>query len=369
MIELERHIEILLLTNDCVIVPDLGGFMAHHVDAHYDDSDGMFLPPQRTLGFNPQLTMNDSLLVQSYIEAYDISYPESLRRIESEVAELRQHLENDGQYELNDIGLLRLNEEGHFEFEPCEAGLLTPALYGLCSFEMQPLHHISSNMSEKKKANVATLKNGAEERRDLHEGAKTEEMKPGKKADKAKTKADRHDNDTIVIKMSWIRNAIAVAAAIVAFFMIQVPVSNSNLSTEVQQSTILPISVKEAHTPKVVKAETASAPVEKPAVAEQKTEAPQKEVKEEVNETSKATAKEAPVFCIVLASQTTRALADEFVAQQKKAGNQSVRTINMRNSNKVRVVYGSYSSESEAHNQLRKLRTKEIFQDAWVLQL
>lgn len=398
MIELERHIEILLLTNDCVIVPDLGGFMAHHVDAHYDETDGMFLPPQRTLGFNPQLTMNDSLLVQSYIEAYDISYPEALRRIESEVAELRQHLENDGQYELNDIGLLRLNEEGHFEFEPCEAGLLTPALYGLCSFEMQPLYQISEN----RKANVVTLKNGAAEREDLREGAKTEDSKPGKKADKAKTKANRHDNDTIVIKMSWIRNAVAVAAAIVAFFMIQVPVSNSSLPTEVQQSTILPISVKEAHTAKVVKAETASAPVEKPAVAEQKTEAPRKEMKEEVketNEANKATAKEtvkervadtkadvkadtkveakadkkaavqAPVFCIVLASQTTRALADEFVAQQKKAGNQSVRTINMRNSNKVRVVYGSYSSESEAHNQLRKLRTKEIFQDAWVLQL
>ena len=30
VIELERHIEILLLDNDCVIVPGLGGFMAHH---------------------------------------------------------------------------------------------------------------------------------------------------------------------------------------------------------------------------------------------------------------------------------------------------------------------------------------------------
>ena len=91
---LERHIEILLLSNDCVIVPGLGGFMAHHVDARYDETDGTFLPPLRTLGFNPRLTMNDSLLVQSYIEAYDISYPEALRRIEAEVAEIRQHLES-----------------------------------------------------------------------------------------------------------------------------------------------------------------------------------------------------------------------------------------------------------------------------------
>lgn len=96
MIEINRHIEILLLSNDCVIVPGFGGFMAHHVDARYDGTDNMFLPPLRTVGFNPQLTMNDSLLVLSYVETYDMSYPEALRRIEDEVAEIRQTLENEG---------------------------------------------------------------------------------------------------------------------------------------------------------------------------------------------------------------------------------------------------------------------------------
>ena len=55
--------------------------MAHHVDARYDGRDSMFLPPLRTIGFNPQLQMNDSLLALSYVEAYDISYPEALNRI------------------------------------------------------------------------------------------------------------------------------------------------------------------------------------------------------------------------------------------------------------------------------------------------
>ena len=50
--ELKRHIEILLLSNDCVIVPEFGGFMAHHVDVRYDGRDNMFLPPLRTIGFN-----------------------------------------------------------------------------------------------------------------------------------------------------------------------------------------------------------------------------------------------------------------------------------------------------------------------------
>ena len=85
--------------------------MAHHSDARYDESDMMFLPPLRTLGFNPQLKINDHLLVQSYIEAYDISYPEALRRIENEVEELKQHLESEGEYELTDLGTITLNDE------------------------------------------------------------------------------------------------------------------------------------------------------------------------------------------------------------------------------------------------------------------
>ena len=123
--ELERHIEILLLSNDCVIVPDFGGFMAHHVDARYDGRDNMFLPPLRTVGFNPQLKMNDSLLAQSYVEAYDISYPEAIDRLANEVAEIRQRLENEGKYEINNIGTIYLNEDGNYTFEPCEAGILT----------------------------------------------------------------------------------------------------------------------------------------------------------------------------------------------------------------------------------------------------
>ena len=65
VIEIDKHIEILLLDNECVIIPGFGGFTSHYVSARYDDRDNMFLPPIRIVGFNPQLRINDSLLVQS----------------------------------------------------------------------------------------------------------------------------------------------------------------------------------------------------------------------------------------------------------------------------------------------------------------
>ena len=139
VIELQRHIEILLLDNDCVIVPDFGGFVAHQVASRYDQDDHMIIPPMRTLGFNPQLRINDSLLVQSYINALDISYPEALRRIEREVEEMKQVLSEEGFYTMEDIGTLRINSDGNIEFEPCEAGILSPEYYGLCACEFPTL--------------------------------------------------------------------------------------------------------------------------------------------------------------------------------------------------------------------------------------
>lgn len=42
MIELAQHIEALLLENDCVIVPNFGGFVAHYAPATYVKEEKSF---------------------------------------------------------------------------------------------------------------------------------------------------------------------------------------------------------------------------------------------------------------------------------------------------------------------------------------
>ena len=137
MTELERHIAKLLLDNDCVIVPGFGGFMAHHIAASYDEKNHIFLPPTRTVGFNPRLTMNDSVLAQDYVNCYDLSYPEALKRIESEVDEFRQMImSEDGGHELCGIGRLYVLDNGEYDFIPNDNGITTPATYGFQAFEL-----------------------------------------------------------------------------------------------------------------------------------------------------------------------------------------------------------------------------------------
>lgn len=331
MIEFAKHIEILLLSNDCVIVPGLGGFVSHYVEARYEPDEKLFLPPLRTIGFNPQLKLNDSLLVLSYTETYDISYPEALRRIEGEVHELRQHLETEGGYELNGIGQLMLNAEGNIVFEPCEAGILTPSLYGLGSFSMPMLE------SEHEDTPIV---------------------------DKEST------SEAITIRMSWIRNAVAMVAAILTFFLITPPVANTignEGRVNKMEFSILP-KVGHAET-KTVAAEKEST---KPAAEPQDTmqESAQQAVSTETKKpenliTEDKTPQQA--YTIVLASQVSRTNAEDFIARLKKAGYPQARI--WERNNIRRVVYGAYETEDLALSELRSVRGNKFFEEAWVIKV
>ncbi len=352
VIELERHIEVLLLDNDCVIVPGFGGFVAHHVAARYEADERLFLPPLRTLGFNSQLRINDSLLAQSYVDAYDISYPEAVRRIDDEVDEMKRVLSNEGSYTLGSIGVLTVNDDGNYEFEPSEAGVLSPALYGLSSYNFPLLKDKAKEVVTPKvqKAAQVAIDEPIEET--------AEEVTQPVLLDF--TGNDDDDDRAIQIKMSWIRNTVAIAAAVVAFFLMVTPVANSDLSTQTmsrlnnnilyrllpQDTNIAPIAepVKEIHTAQPAK--------ESPAT--KSAEVKQPEVKKA----------DAPTYCIVVASQVKKSNAEIFVEQLHKQGYKDA-SIFIHN-DIVRVICGEFATEAEAYRQLNKMNVHEEFYEAWV---
>lgn len=341
VIELERHIEILLLNNDCVIVPDFGGFMAHHVEARYDEDEQIFLPPKRTLGFNPQLTLNDSLLAQSYIEAYDISYPEAVRRIADEVAELKQHLESEGEYTLNDVGVLRVNSYGKYEFEPCEAGILSPELYGLSSFEMHLLP-ARQTVTVPTEPVVAVEEPAVEE--------------PKKGVPPASIFLDNDDDDrTIHVRVSVVRNVAVACIAILLFLLIPSPVSNGD-STLLHESSIdtgmlsriLPTTVTQGK-PDARKLAAVSKP--------------------DANTTVKDTVKTVPTppFTVVLCSKVTSRNAKSYVKDLQRRG--YTEAFVAPQGRLARVLYGHYNTEREAYRVVNKLNNTEEFQDCWVMKV
>lgn len=362
VINLDRHIEILLLKSDCVIVPGLGGFVASHVAARYDADDKMFIPPVRTLGFNPKLSVNDSLLVQSYSDAYDLSYPDALARIEEEVEELRQHVQNAGFYELNNIGVLYSNGDGNWEFRPCEAGILTPGLYGLSSFDMET-------------CSVSCGKGGGELPElpsvtfELSQGGRKGVSNGGCIRPKRKESGDK--DKSVRIKISALRNLVAAVIAVLFFLALGTPVNEDfkgGVSAGSVVETVVGNIVKDGYE-NIVKNTTVSRPVlprggSSSNVANVRPTGVQASAGQPAADNAEQKTDE-PYYCIVLASRVSEANAEAFVKRLKKDGFSEARVLAEKNK-AVKVVYGHYGSQSKAYNELNNLRDEEYFYEAWV---
>ena len=341
MIELTRHIEILLLDNDCVIVPDFGGFMAHYVHAEYSEEEGMFYQPQRTIGFNPQLRLNDSLLAQSYVEAYDVSYPEAVRMIASDVEEVRQTLAIEGEYEFHGIGTLRYTSEEKYDFEPCMAGLLTPSLYALTSYSMD-------RISKKPGAISVAISGGY---------ATTNPTEP--KLDFAETETSfDHDTRKISISINAVRNVLVAAMMLLLFVFSSIPLGIG--SSDVQQCSVVDAGVVSTllKQNKIdnLNQNASVVPVAK-ATAKASTT-----VKQQAEPAKKT------FFTIVLASKVGQKGAETFVENLKAEGYLKAEVHEKGSQRKV--IFGHYDTETSANNALQKLRkASRQFGEAWIAEI
>lgn len=366
MNRLDKHIEILLLGNDCVIVPGLGGFMAHHVPSRYDVNDNMFVPPTRTLGFNPQLVMNDSLLAQAYVESYDISYPEAVRRIEEEVNEVRQVLELEEEYYLSGIGRLFYNIEGKIEFEPCDAGILTPWLYGLSCFEMRPL----GASADKQETSVEKISVSKEvQNHTLNDNTVTDTK--NEEPDTVLNDDDNNDlQKTICIPINALRYAVAAACMIIAVALF--PTQQGDHLTEQssicsQQITIETMPKAKPLAASVKKANKQQTTVKKNAEAIESSQ-PEATITEAVNpdygDTKKNTDK---YYTIILASKVTQSNAEAFV---KLLDTNGIKASVFTHNKTTRVISGRYNKEEDAYNALRQMReAHEDAAEAWVMEI
>lgn len=383
MNELSRHIEILLLSNDCVIVPGFGGFVAHHKVAEYDMEEKTFYPPQRVLGFNSQLVLNDSLLVQSYAEAYDLSYPEALRKIENEVEEIKQQIEIEGEYKFRGIGTVSKTAEGYYDFEPCVAGLVSPSLYGFTSYIMDAVNGVADadgasdteDSAEKKLLSAADVVTGETEVDVKDDAEDTEDVEDDEVEDEEEERG---------IYVSYKKMWYAAAASLILLLL---PLAYNSLTVGrgSQSSNVIRGSVGDTGKEVVSKigegidtfmkaTNSESVPADTVNITEKtvkqeaagETVADTKVQAEKTGEVSKETVK--GQYSIILASRVSKRGAEDFVRRLNRAGYKEASVY--ESGSMRRVVYGSYGSEREAERALNVLKKKnETFAGTWVQKL
>lgn len=348
MKELVRHIEILLLDNDCVIIPDFGGFVTRHIPSKYIEDEMLFLPPIRTVGFNEQLKENDGLLATSFMKAYNITEKEALQIIKHKTMLLKQELLENNVCDLGSLGQLSTDADNHISFSPCQAGTICPAFYGLDALSFSPL-------IEEMPASGTTLK-----------------------------QAEKKDNNFIIIKLkkSWLHNIAAAAAVVIAFLILSPSAHNtgivSNEKAEFAHLMTMPVPKAEQSAtpakalPQTERGNTVSMKAsgnqsELTSVNKSVETADLKEMIPATNEQTvePQTSKEPIGFCIVVASAIPENNAQAFAEQLKAKGHENAQVY--KKGKMVRVIFPGYETESEAYKALRKLsRQTDDFSSAWV---
>lgn len=131
MISLDRHISRLISAHDCVIIPGVGAFLAQRQPAYYNAEEQVYMPPRRTMAFNPHITIDDALLSTSYMEQYAISHKQATTLMNDDIKSLRRNLSRKGEIYFGELGTLSMNINGVISFTPSEAGIDDPENHGM----------------------------------------------------------------------------------------------------------------------------------------------------------------------------------------------------------------------------------------------
>lgn len=363
MITLSKHIEILLLDNDCVVVPDLGGFIAHYQSAYYNDSEGIYFPPQRIIGFNPKLTMNDGLLVQSYMNALKTDFSDANAIIENDVDSLKDRLYSEGSVEIPNIGTLSCNMDNILEFVPAERSIKSPNLYGL---NLLSVSHYTKNAGNLK------LKN------------KEYSLIP----------SDKKSYNT---SYNIIGSAVGIAMAFILFFFLSTPVENtyvdnsnyaylgntglfdaiksesfaSAVITNTTQQTLhnkkdvqksvsdkINSEPKKNETPREV---NLNPKISKPVAVKTERVLPRNE---ESSSKTAATVSNGKRYHIIISSVSTQKEAQRAVNEYNKKGYNNVSILDGKT--RYRLSLCNFDNQADAYKKINELKKNQTFMDAWV---
>ena len=136
---INHYINQLLYQYDCVIVPELGGFVTNYKPATIHPIQNTFRPPSKGISFNKNLNKNDGLLANFISQSEQIDYTASCKKIEEYVAQINLDLKVKKKVLIDEVGSLFLDTENRIQFNPQNSINYLLASYGLKTFQKLPI--------------------------------------------------------------------------------------------------------------------------------------------------------------------------------------------------------------------------------------
>lgn len=136
--EITHYIKEILLLNDCVIIPEFGGFVANYKPAMSEHNQ--FFPPTKEIAFNNKLISNDGLLINYISETEGIDYFSAKQKLDNFVEETMLNLEKNRNVYFEGVGYLHYDSRENLQFEPQLRENLLVESYGLQNFSYEKLY-------------------------------------------------------------------------------------------------------------------------------------------------------------------------------------------------------------------------------------
>ena len=132
--KIEQYISQLLFRYQCVTVPGFGAFLTEFQSAQLDENSHSFYPPKKMVSFNPFIKNNDGLLANHLAQAEKISYEIAVDIIHNEVSHWKTKIQEFGSFSVKNVGDFSLNSENNIVFVPIDQINYLTASFGLSSF-------------------------------------------------------------------------------------------------------------------------------------------------------------------------------------------------------------------------------------------
>jgi hypothetical protein len=131
-----RHIEFLVSTHNCVVIPGLGAILAHRQCAQISADGLSIIPPRRVYTFNGSLIQTDGLVEHSVARSLDISFERASAIVAADIDTMRHQLAADRSLSLGRIGTLTHDDNDNVIFNPFDTDALTPGANWMSSLNL-----------------------------------------------------------------------------------------------------------------------------------------------------------------------------------------------------------------------------------------
>lgn len=154
--EIGKYISELLFKNNCVVIPEFGGFIMHPTPSFQSLENQTFNPPSKLLAFNQKLQQNDGILVNYIMQQQGLKYEQALHQIKLYVARIKEELRNNEVFELAEVGKFYHSLDGALQFKPTSSINFDRDSFGLVPIHASPIIRFDMKVVEEIKKTETT---------------------------------------------------------------------------------------------------------------------------------------------------------------------------------------------------------------------